>query len=601
MIRLYWHLSPAGALDFMSRATAGLNDRAVPFGVKVAKDLLSFERCDPVVVYVRKQDFAAVADVLTRIHSHVYEQLRPEVPALTKRLAAGVGLAEDPGGGQSFGYQRCGLVAEALVVAHEQGARKVGDRLAVVVDHLARHGVSVDAPFLSAGSSDTYDILAPAVPRRRGAPTREHSAEDFVSLAARIGRRLVDDAIWCDNRCSWVDTRYVHERRVGPTRVTGFGPLGADVYAGTAGVALFLADLTAATAEGGARATAVAAMRTALSRAAHHGGVGLYEGWPGTALAAVRAGDALGCEELLAGAGSLVHDRLPALGVPAETDLLVGAAGSVVALLSLGARLGDDSLVSAAVRLGDHLVATASPSPRGCSWPSLGGSTPLGLTGLSHGAAGVGLALVELWAATGDGRYATTARQAFDYERSWFDADRGNWRDLRDAAPARMAAAPGAERFAALWCHGAPGIAISRLRAYQVLGDECWRAEAEVALATTRRAVEADVECGVLNYSLCHGVAGNADVLLHGAQVLDPDRPEPDALVRRVAEHGLEIYDRVGRTWPCGVGGGESPSLLLGLAGIGHFYLRAADPRIPTVLAGVQHHPVPPQRPVMQT
>jgi hypothetical protein len=38
--------------------------------------------------------------------------------------------------------------------------------------------------------------------------------------------------------------------------------------------------------------------------------------------------------------------------------------------------------------------------------------------------------------------------------------------------------------------------------------------------------------------------------------------------------------------WPCGVpGGGESPSLMLGLAGIGHFYLRLYDPAsVPSVL-----------------
>jgi lantibiotic modifying enzyme len=38
--------------------------------------------------------------------------------------------------------------------------------------------------------------------------------------------------------------------------------------------------------------------------------------------------------------------------------------------------------------------------------------------------------------------------------------------------------------------------------------------------------------------------------------------------------------------WPCGIpNGGETPALLTGLAGIGHFYLRLADPEtVPSVL-----------------
>jgi hypothetical protein len=52
------------------------------------------------------------------------------------------------------------------------------------------------------------------------------------------------------------------------------------------------------------------------------------------------------------------------------------------------------------------------------------------------------------------------------------------------------------------------------------------------------------------------------------------------------AERGLQFYHTPRAAWPCGVpGAGETPSLLLGLAGIGYFYLRMFDPdACPSVL-----------------
>jgi len=45
-----------------------------------------------------------------------------------------------------------------------------------------------------------------------------------------------------------------------------------------------------------------------------------------------------------------------------------------------------------------------------------------------------------------------------------------------------------------------------------------------------------------------------------------------------VAADGIRSYVKQGMPWPCGNGGaGESPNLMLGTAGIGHFYLRLYD------------------------
>jgi lantibiotic biosynthesis protein len=180
-------------------------------------------------------------------------------------------------------------------------------------------------------------------------------------------------------------------------------------------------------------------------------------------------------------------------------------------------------------------------------------------------------------------KYCVGAERAFDYERYWFDHDAGNWPDFREE-PRRRRRSNAPLSFAALWCHGAPGIALSRLRAFQILNDDTCKAEAITALHTTHSAIRRWLDSGNENYSLCHGLAGNAQVLLYGCQVLGDELTGDHELVAEVANAGLEMYGKRGGQWPCGAGSGETPNLMLGLAGIGYFYLRLYAPQIPSIL-----------------
>ena len=117
------------------------------------------------------------------------------------------------------------------------------------------------------------------------------------------------------------------------------------------------------------------------------------------------------------------------------------------------------------------------------------------------------------------------------------------------------------------------------MRAWQILRDEELLSEARSALATVRHDMGPPE-----NYSLCHGQIGNADLLIYASQVLGEEGWLTAA--QAAAEEGVERFEHRRVPWPCGLpGANETPGLMLGLAGIGHFYLRLADPsRIPSVL-----------------
>jgi lantibiotic modifying enzyme len=207
--------------------------------------------------------------------------------------------------------------------------------------------------------------------------------------------------------------------------------------------------------------------------------------------------------------------------------------------------------------------------------------TQQNLTGLSHGAAGIALSLIELYEATGERRFANAAERAFDYEQGKFDHGVRNWPDFRDLDPQHPAPGPG---FAVFWCHGGPGIALSRLTALERLdGARRWRAEAGTGLEVTQDMVARGLKHRAGNFSLCHGIAGNAEILSDGARLLGGRWSRAADLAAEAAAGGAEWYGAKG-FWPCGAGERETPGLMLGLAGIGYFYLRMSGAPAPSVL-----------------
>lgn len=157
IVRFYWNLTPEGGPHFVHALTARLNRAKLAFRLKVVDHERAFNRCDAGVLYARTVDYGEVAARLPLVHGELARWLKPATPALTKRLAPGLGLAEEPGTGQSFGEHRCALIAEGLVRATEAGAVSVEDRLATVVSAFTEAGIRVEEPFVNPGSRDNYE------------------------------------------------------------------------------------------------------------------------------------------------------------------------------------------------------------------------------------------------------------------------------------------------------------------------------------------------------------------------------------------------------------------------------------------------------------
>jgi lantibiotic modifying enzyme len=265
-------------------------------------------------------------------------------------------------------------------------------------------------------------------------------------------------------------------------------------------------------------------------------------------------------------------------------DLMSGRAGALVALLALGRFWPSDAVWEFAARLADDIVSHARMTERGCSWSTLGEARQPDLTGYLHGTAGIAQALLELFALVGERRYRETAFGAFAYERSWFEQRRGNWADLRrHRHGAECANGPIPWASATGWCHGAPGISLSRLRAYRLTSDPKFKEEALLGLETTKRSVEEVVGMEHGSMSLCHGLAGNLEVLLVGDACLGTRFASTD-LVARVVAAAASCARAIQQGRPSTELPGHPPGVMLGFSGIGYFCLRVRDPNIPGML-----------------
>lgn len=153
---LYWNIAAPGAVTLVARLTYALNGAGLPFWLELPAAPARHGRGDAGVLTVARAECAAAITLVRPLLRTLAAHLGEPAPAFTKPLARGLALAERPAGGRRFGEHRCRLLAEAIVAAAEAGARRPGERLAVVRERFGAAGISLDAPFLRPGPDDAY-------------------------------------------------------------------------------------------------------------------------------------------------------------------------------------------------------------------------------------------------------------------------------------------------------------------------------------------------------------------------------------------------------------------------------------------------------------
>ncbi|MCV9933792.1 hypothetical protein OIU80_16030 [Flavobacterium sp. LS1R47] len=384
---------------------------------------------------------------------------------------------------------------------------------------------------------------------------------NFLETAWNIGSDLMKTSIWHDKSCTWQGYSFEPLDGTYQPVIKTFGP---DVYSGTSGIALFLTALYTErkdpillkTIEG-----SIEQVRTTMYDAINHG---FYAGKPGIATALIRIGKVLNREDWIKDGIDLL-DSIPSNSLQSyEIDIISGAAGTIPVLLDVHLNFKKPEFLDKAVALGYLLCNTAIKNNNVWSWATV--PSQKNLTGFSHGSSGIALALLQLYQATGNSVFLEGAEGGFNYERQSFDVSQQNWPDFRDDVSNSTVNVCGLA-----WCHGAPGITISRLKANQLHPNTVFINEMNIALTTTTNSIYHSLmeNLSNTNYSICHGIAGNADI------ILDCGGIEYQKLAEAVGDAGISKYQDNNIQWSTGLSTGQyTPGLMMGIAGTGYFYLR---------------------------
>jgi hypothetical protein len=468
-LRMYINTGPATAQRLASTMPALLLDLGFnQFALKFAATDEHRSRSDSTVVYLPGRLPVGALGVLIR-HAES-ATVDDRVPLMTFRAADGVGIAQGTADGESFGFRRCRQIADAI--------RR--DRRSDTGLEPAELPFDPRAPWNEASHLPIESLVTATQPvhRDRTAVEAERALIDFAD-------ELRSTAIVGSAGASWL----VRDQTSGRFRAAG-----ADVYGGSAGALLVLAN--AVHTAGGHRfaPTLRAAAENMLARMGHGRANGFHEGSAGTAACLAEAAVVSGDADLLQIARNalLIAQNLDA-GDDAEWDVVSGLAGHIIGLASAADLLEREvpaDLADLVRRLEGR--ARIDPATDHARWRMRLGRRRPALAGLAHGGSGAALAI-----SLGRPRLDAVpdlVRQTVQFEDECRKNSLG-WTDHRYRRPADAAVA---------WCHGAVGIGLASAAMSLQFNDPLLGQRTMSAVRRTAAALgEPPGEAG-----LCHGVAG---------------------------------------------------------------------------------------------
>ena len=160
LVRIYFNLTSDGAVAVMGSLTQQLNEQNLPFDFKVLYNPQDYQRHDSGVLYFDKSNYEQVHQILQRIYQEHQPHFKAEVPLFTLPLAPGLALAEEPdqkfAERESFGMNRCQIIANGLLEAWHQGRNLPDEKIQAIFEQFSLSDIDSNHTYLNANSEDIY-------------------------------------------------------------------------------------------------------------------------------------------------------------------------------------------------------------------------------------------------------------------------------------------------------------------------------------------------------------------------------------------------------------------------------------------------------------
>ncbi len=242
-------------------------------------------------------------------------------------------------------------------------------------------------------------------------------------------------------------------------------------------------------------------------------------------------------------------------------EIFYGVSGLMLGTLAAHG-IGVADALEVARRSAHHLLSSRSTDSLSGyrAWPTLQGNP---CVGFAHGSTGIAHALLALHSRDAFPPAYEAAIEAFRFENSVYRPDINDWPDTASQVSDVLSS----------WCHGAPGVGMSRLSAVShALADDEHLIASDIASALHRSLAFRPID----SHNLCCGILGRADFMLEAGQILENasliDAATSLTLSSLAAYKTgtliLPRYDEVHMR----------PGLWQGITGVGYQFLRTTNP-----------------------
>ncbi len=123
------------------------------------KKMLSYQNAFQYLCPISVSAIPITNPVYTENKAH----FQPQVPLFTKLLAPGLALAEEPihkfTDQESFGMNRCQIVANGLLETWHKGDNSPENRMNAILQHFSQLGIDWQHSYLNPNSEDIYTPL----------------------------------------------------------------------------------------------------------------------------------------------------------------------------------------------------------------------------------------------------------------------------------------------------------------------------------------------------------------------------------------------------------------------------------------------------------
>lgn len=164
LVRIYFNLTPEGAVAVMDSLTQKLNDQHISFDFKVLYNPQDYQRHDSGVLYFNKSDYEQVNLILQEVYYENKSHFKEEIPLFTLQLAPGLALAEEPAQKfaekESFGMNRCQIIANGLLEAWYQDKNLPDEKMQCILKQFLLSGIDTSRTYLNTDSEDIYGSFA---------------------------------------------------------------------------------------------------------------------------------------------------------------------------------------------------------------------------------------------------------------------------------------------------------------------------------------------------------------------------------------------------------------------------------------------------------